>query len=121
MDARNIEKETLTNSAYRKVLYTKDCQMVLMCLKKGEIIPAEIHSDLAQFIRVESGTGVAQIDRTKTRLRDGSSIIIPAGANHEIRQTGDQDLKLYTIYMPVAPVKHFEHKHGLRQMRQPHL
>ncbi len=101
----NIEDTTLNNEYYRKVLYTtKKQQLVVMSLKPGEDIPKEIHKDHDQFIRIESGEGVALIGEagsTKYKLTDGISIIIPAGTYHQIINTSKTDkLKLYTIYSP---------------------
>jgi len=98
----NIEKETLENSNFRKVLYTgKHSQLVLMSLRPNEEIGMEIHSDNDQFFRFEKGTGKCIIDGNEYDLADGSVIIVPAGANHNIiNLSSTEDLKLYTIYSP---------------------
>jgi mannose-6-phosphate isomerase-like protein (cupin superfamily) len=97
----NIERATIANSNYRKVLHTtKQLQLVLMSIPPKEDIGEETHSRTTQFIRVESGTGKAIIDGKEYDLQDGMSIIIPAPASHNIINTGDEDLKLYTIYSP---------------------
>jgi len=96
-----IEKETLKNSNFRKVLYTgKNSQLVLMKLKPGEEIGAEVHPHIDQFFRFEQGKGVVVIDKTKHAVKDGSCAIVPAGARHNVINTGKQDMKLYTIYSP---------------------
>ena len=100
-DYRNIEKETLKNNNYRKVLYTvkNQMQLVLMSLNPGETIPDEVHPNLSQFMRVESGKGRAIIGNKKYLLKDGITIIIPPGTNHFIKNTSKIDkLKLYSIY-----------------------
>ena len=98
----NIEKGALHNSDFRKVLYTsKHLQLVLMNLKAGEEIGAETHNDNDQFFRFESGTGICVIDGNEYRVTDGDVIIIPAGAKHNIINSGGQaELKMYTIYAP---------------------
>lgn len=98
----NIEELTLQNTNFRQVLYTgKHSQLVLMSLKPGEAIGAEIHNENDQFFRFEAGEGVVQIDDNEYQVRDGSAIIVPAGAKHNVTNTSDsEDLKLYTIYMP---------------------
>lgn len=104
----NIEEETLTNNNFRKVLYTaKNCQLVLMSLRPGEDIGEEIHN-LDQFIRCEAGNGEAVIDGAKHKLGDGTALIVPAGASHNITNTSSEvPLKLYTLYSPP------NHRHGI--------
>lgn len=96
----NIEKETVDNNNFRKVLYTgKHSQLVLMSLKAGEEIGEEIH-DVDQFLRVEKGSGQAILDGVTHEVQDGSAIVVPAGAKHNVINTGEGELKLYTIYSP---------------------
>lgn len=97
----NIEKESLENNNFRKVLYTaKNSQLVLMSLKPMEEIGLEVHN-LDQFIRVEKGEGKAILDGAEHNLEDGSAVVVPAGVNHNIINTSDKiELKLYTIYSP---------------------
>ncbi len=98
----NIEKETLENTNFRKVLYTgKHSQLVLMSLKPNEEIGMEVHTDNDQFFRFEKGEGKCIIDGNEYGFSDGSVIIVPSGAEHNIINTsGVNDLKLYTIYSP---------------------
>jgi len=98
----NIEKETLENTNFRKVLYTgKHSQLVLMSLKPNEEIGMEVHTDNDQFFRFEKGEGKCVIDGNEYILGDGSVIIVPSGAQHNIINTSSaEDLKLYTIYSP---------------------
>jgi mannose-6-phosphate isomerase-like protein (cupin superfamily) len=98
----DIEKSTLENSNYRKVLYTgKYCQLVLMRLKPREEIGMEVHTGNDQFFRFEQGQGKCVIDGNEYELKDGSAIIVPAGARHNIINTSaTEDLRLYTIYSP---------------------
>lgn len=105
----NIEKDTLENSNFRKVLYTgKHSQLVLMSLKPGEEIGMEVHSENDQFFRFEKGQGKCIIDGNEYALSDGSVIVVPAGAEHNIINVSDsEDLKLYTIYSPA------HHKDGI--------
>lgn len=98
----NIEKLTLENTNFRKVLYTgAHCQLVLMSLKPQEEIGMEVHADNDQFFRFEQGQGVCIIEGHEYKLGDGSVIIVPAGAKHNIINTSDtESLKMYTIYSP---------------------
>ncbi|MFA6135803.1 MAG: cupin domain-containing protein [Candidatus Paceibacterota bacterium] len=97
----NIEKLTLENENFRKVLYTaKNSQLVLMSLLPGEDIGEEVHT-LDQFLRVEAGVGKAVLDGVEHEISDGFAIVVPAGAKHNIINTSsDKPLKLYTIYSP---------------------
>ena len=98
----DIEKETLENENFRKVLYTgKRSQLVLMCLKPNEEIGMEVHPDNDQFFRFESGQGKCLIDGNEYPLSDGGAIVVPAGAKHNIINTSEtEELKMYTIYSP---------------------
>lgn len=96
----NIEKLSLENDFFRKVLYTdKNLQLVVMSLKAGEDIGEEVHQ-LDQFIRVESGEGKAVLDGVETPISDGTVVIIPTGTRHNIINTGGDSMKLYTLYAP---------------------
>ena len=99
--ADDIEDRTKGNSDFRRVLYTgKHLQLVLMSLKPGEEIGEEVHEDRDQFFRVETGKGEVTIDGHRTKLDDDMAIVVPAGARHNVRNTGEKPLKLYTIYGP---------------------
>ncbi len=98
----NIEKLTLENDNFRKVIYTaKYSQLVLMSLKPNEEIGTEVHEDTDQFFRFEKGTGKVVIDGNEYDVADGLAIVVPAGAQHNVVNTSpDLPLKLYTIYSP---------------------
>jgi mannose-6-phosphate isomerase-like protein (cupin superfamily) len=97
----NIDARTTGNSDFRRVLYTgKHLQLVLMTLQPGEEIGAEVHTDRDQFFRFEEGRGQVDIDDNTYDVEDGSGVIVPAGARHNVRNTGDGPLKLYTLYGP---------------------
>lgn len=97
----DIETLTSGNSDFRRVLYTgKHLQLVLMTLQPGEEIGAEVHEDRDQFFRFEEGNGEVDIDDNCYAVEDGSGIVVPAGARHNVRNTGDRPLKLYTLYGP---------------------
>lgn len=98
----NLEKATLENKDYRKVLYTsKHSQLVLMCLQPGQDIGSEVHAESDQFFRVESGSGTFFIDGNEYSISDGDALIIPSGARHNIINTDPtKEMKLYTIYSP---------------------
>ncbi|HRH22553.1 MAG TPA: cupin domain-containing protein [Candidatus Paceibacterota bacterium] len=96
----NIEKSTLENSHFRKVLYTTtQSQLVLMSLLPGEEIGEEIH-DVDQFLRIEQGTGMAVLDDVPHPIEDGSAIVVPIGTKHNVVNTGKDSMKLYSLYMP---------------------
>jgi mannose-6-phosphate isomerase-like protein (cupin superfamily) len=99
---KNIEKETLKNKNFRKVLYTaKHSQLVVMSLKPKEEIGLETHKGNDQFFRFEGGQGKCIIDGHEYRVTDGDAVIVPAGAKHNIINTSDRELlKLYTVYSP---------------------
>jgi mannose-6-phosphate isomerase-like protein (cupin superfamily) len=105
----NIEKETLENENFRKVLYTgKHNQLVLMSLAPKEEIGMEVHADNDQFFRFEKGEGKVIIDGNEYVVGDGSAIVVPAGAQHNvINASAENELKLYTIYSPA------HHKDGI--------
>ncbi len=97
----DIEKLTKDNSDFRRVLYTgKHMQLVLMTLKPGEEIGAEVHEGHDQFLRIEEGEGEVVIDGTTHRVEDDFAVVVPAGARHNVINTGDSPLKLYTLYGP---------------------
>lgn len=105
----NIEAATLENDNFRKVLYTgKHSQLVLMSLKPKEEIGMEVHPDNDQFFRFEKGEGQVIIDGNEYAVSDGSAIVVPAGAQHNVVNVSEtDDLKLYTIYSPA------HHKDGI--------
>ena len=98
----NIEKDTLKNKNFRKVLYSAShCQLVLMSLKPKEEIGLETHKKNDQFFRFEAGRGRVEIDGNKYTVKDGDAVIIPAGAKHNVINTSaTEELKMYTIYSP---------------------
>ncbi len=102
----NIEKDTIANNNFRNVIHTEyNIQLVLMSLKPGDEIGMEIHNDIDQFFRIESGIGIAEIKEnnniTNYSLSDGNILIVPKGTYHNIKNISpNKDLKLYTIYSP---------------------
>jgi len=98
----DIETETVKNTDFRRVLYTgKFSQLVLMCLKPGEEIGEEVHDDVDQFFRFEEGEGAVVIDGVKHVVKDGSAVVVPSSAKHNVLNTSKTaNLKLYTIYSP---------------------
>ena len=102
---KNIEEETLNNSDYRRILYTsKNSQLVVMNIQPGDEIGMEVH-ELDQFIRIEQGRGKAILDDVEHELEDDFAVVIPAGMNHNIINTGTEEMKLYTIYSPPEHMK----------------
>jgi len=97
----DIETLTEDNDDFRRVLYTaKNVQLVLMSLKPGEDIGSEIHIDRDQFFRVEKGHGEIVIDGMTHKVKSGFAIVVPAGARHNLVNSGDKSMKLYTLYGP---------------------
>lgn len=97
----NIEKDTVTNNLFRKVIFTSDkIQLVLMSLNVGENIPEEIHENIDQFFRIEKGKGKFIISEKIIEVTDGDCVIIKAGTKHEVKNIGNEELKMYTIYTP---------------------
>ncbi|MDD3663006.1 MAG: cupin domain-containing protein [Candidatus Pacebacteria bacterium] len=104
----NIEELTTSNENFRKVLYTgENSQLVLMSLLPGEDIGLEIHKENDQFFRFESGEGKVIIDETEYEVKDGDAVVVPAGSEHNVICTGEESLKMYTIYSPA------HHKDGI--------
>jgi mannose-6-phosphate isomerase-like protein (cupin superfamily) len=97
---QDIESIATKNTDFRRVLYTtKQSQLVLMALKPGEEIGAEVHKS-DQFFRVEEGSGNAVLDGVTTEVHAGFGVVVPGGAKHNIINTGTAPMKLYTIYSP---------------------
>lgn len=97
----DIEDLADENDDFRHVLYTgKHLQLVLMSLKPGEEIGDEVHKDRDQFFRIEKGKGRIVIDGTTHKIKGDDAIVVPAGSRHNLINTGDKPLKLYTLYGP---------------------
>jgi mannose-6-phosphate isomerase-like protein (cupin superfamily) len=106
----DIEDLTEANEDFRRVLYTgQHLQLVLMTLQPGEEIGEEVHPDRDQFFRIEEGEGAIDIDGRENKVEDDIAVIVPAGARHNVRNTGSEPLRFYTIYGPP------EHKDGVVQ------
>lgn len=106
----DIEDLAEDNADFRRVLYTgRKLQLVLMTLAPGEDIGAEVHAGHDQFFRIEEGEGVIEIDGERTEVGGDDAILVPAGARHNLINTGRKPLKLYTLYGPP------EHRDGLIQ------
>ncbi|HVT00728.1 MAG TPA: cupin domain-containing protein [Patescibacteria group bacterium] len=98
----NIEKETLENQDFRRVLFTgQHAQVVLMSLKPNEDIGMEVHEIVDQFIRIEKGNGKVIMNGEEHKLSDGDAFVVPAGTEHNvINESADAEMKLYTVYSP---------------------
>ena len=106
--ADNIEKATIANDDFRRVLYTgAHLQLVLMTLQPGEEIGSEVHEDRDQFFRIEEGEGEIRIDGAVNPVEEDFAVIVPAGARHNVVNTGETPLRLYTLYGPP------EHRDGV--------
>jgi mannose-6-phosphate isomerase-like protein (cupin superfamily) len=97
---QNVKNLTVTNTDFRRVLYTaRHCQLVVMALKPAEEIGAVVH-ELDQFFRIEAGSGIAVVNGVRTAIHAGYGVLVPAGANHNIINTGAVPLRLCTIDSP---------------------
>ncbi|HYG69348.1 MAG TPA: cupin domain-containing protein [Anaeromyxobacteraceae bacterium] len=97
----DIERLTEQNDDYRRVLYTgHHLQLVLMAIQPGSEIGEEVHDDRDQFFRVEAGEGELIVDGARHAVRADFAMIVPAGARHNVRNTGREPLRLYTVYGP---------------------
>ena len=97
----DIEAATEDNTDFRRVLYTgHNLQLVLMSIPPGGEIGAEVHDDRDQFFRFEAGTGEVMVDDNTYTVQADDAVIVPQGARHNVRCTGSEPLKLYTIYAP---------------------
>jgi mannose-6-phosphate isomerase-like protein (cupin superfamily) len=103
----NINAATKQNKTYRRALWTGDhLQVTLMSLNPGEDIGLEMHPNVDQFLRIEQGQGITRMGKSKENLNfsrkvnDDSAIIVPAGTWHNLTNTGNVPLKLYSIYAP---------------------
>ena len=96
----DIETDTINNNFFRKVLFTgKNSQLVLMSIKPKEDIGEEVHN-VDQFFRIDQGTGQVIINGIKHSIKDGSAFVVPSGSKHNVINTGNKDLKLYSVYSP---------------------
>jgi mannose-6-phosphate isomerase-like protein (cupin superfamily) len=99
----HIEKETLKNNYFRRVLFTgKHAQLVVMCLQPGEAIGDEVHHNVDQFFRLEEGEAKFIFNEKEEHIvGDGDAVIVPAGTFHNVINTSKTKvLKLYTVYSP---------------------
>lgn len=108
----NIEKSTVENTNYRTTLWTgKYSQITLMSINPGEDIGLEVHVDHDQFLRIEQGQATVQMGANKDQLQEwqasaSDAVVVPAGTWHNLISTGDEALRVYSIYAPV------QHPHG---------
>lgn len=107
----DIEELTEQNGDFRRVLYTgHNLQLVLMAIAPGDEIGEEVHPDRDQFFRIEAGTGEVWIDGVCNPVKADDGIIVPQGARHNVKSTGEVPLRLYTIYGPPEHVDGTVHK-----------
>lgn len=107
----NMEEATISNTDYRRVLYTgAHTQLVVMSIEPGDEIGEEVHGEIDQFIRVEQGSATVVLNGDQEHALDADfAVIIPAGVKHNVINTGTETVKLYSLYSPA------EHKDGLVQ------
>jgi len=102
----DIEKDTLKNNDYRRVLFTsRNLQVVLMSIPPGGDIGMEVHEAIDQFIRVEKGKGKVILNGKEEQISDGFAFVVPQGTEHNLVNDGEEDLKVYTIYSPPNHMK----------------
>ena len=102
-----IEKQTLQNDYFRKVLFTgRHAQLVVMSLKRGEEIGNEVHSNVDQFFRIERGEAKFVLNDNETHVaRNGDAVIVPAGTYHNVINTGEEFVKLFNGLGVVNKIK----------------
>ena len=116
----NIETLTTANEDFRRVLYTgKHLQLVLMTIQPGEEIGSEVHDDRDQFFRFEDGEGVVDIDGVANKVEDGSGVIVPAGARHNVRNTGDRPAQALFDLRPARTSRRHRPRHQGRCREAP--
>lgn len=99
--ADNIENQTLGNEDFRRVIFTgKNSQLVLMTIQPGDEIGMEVHDTHDQFFRIEAGRANFTVDGETFLAEDGFAVVVPAGIEHNVVNSGSEALKLYTIYSP---------------------
>jgi mannose-6-phosphate isomerase-like protein (cupin superfamily) len=115
----NIEKLTQENNNFRKVLFTNPngMQLVLMTLKPNEDIGEEVHNDVDQFIRIESGTGSAKLNNVIYPITDGFAVLIPKGTKHNIINSGKGPMKIYSLY---CPPEHTQNRINIDKPKEDH-
>lgn len=97
----NIEELTENNTNFRQVVYTgQHSQLVLMCLNAGEEIGVEVHEIVDQFLRIETGGGKVILNGEEHLIKAGDAIVVPAGVEHNVINTSEGQMKLYTVYSP---------------------
>lgn len=116
----NIERATLDNPYYRHVLFTTDTmQLVVMKLNPGQNIPMETHQG-TQFVRIEQGKALVQIEKKRFYLTDDQIIMIPPGVQHYFENAGQIPLSLYSIYSPPehpGDTIEYDQEYVIRSMR----
>lgn len=117
----NIEDETKKNDNFRKVLFTgKNSQLVVMSIAPGEDIGEEVHHNIDQFIRIEEGSAKFVLDGEETEAEDDWAVVVPAGTMHNVINTGETPLKVYTIYSPPEHADGTVHKTRKDAMEDEH-
>lgn len=103
MFQENINKLAIENSNFRKVIYTgTKSQLVLMSIPVGETIGEETHPNTDQILFLVTGEGEAILNEQTSKFEKHEAVFVPAGTKHNFKNTGDEDLKLYTVYAPPA-------------------
>lgn len=116
----NINEAAKQNNTFRTALWTgKHLQVTLMSINVGDDIGLEIHPNVDQFLRIEEGQGLVRMGKNKdkldfqARVSDDFAIMVPAGTWHNVINTGNRPLKLYSIYAPP------QHPHGVVHVTKP--
>lgn len=104
-DVQELAEE---NVDFRRILYTgKHLQLVLMALKPGQETGEDVHAEHDQFFRVETGKGELVVDGDRLKIKRKDSIIVPAGARHNVINTSKKPMKLFMIYGPPHDLDEF--------------
>lgn len=101
MYVEEIKKLAKENTDFRRVLYTgKYSQIVAMCIPVGEDIGEEVHPNVDQILIIIDGEGEAILNGEAKIVKEHDVIFVPAGVTHNIKNTDDEELKLFTVYAP---------------------
>ena len=96
-----VKDQAKESEAFRNVLFTGEkSQLVIMSLRPGEDIGEEVHKDVDQMLYLVKGTGVAVIEGKEVPFEKGAIFCVPKGTRHNVKNLGDEAMKLFTVYAP---------------------
>ena len=97
----DITRETLDNETFRTVVFTGEhLQLTVMSIEPGGEIGEEVHEDRDQFLRIEGGSARVVLGEDTQDVEDDWAVVVPSGVRHNVVNTGDRPLKVYSLYAP---------------------